>query len=54
MGENLGDHRGVVEMAAMSVKGPPQCGQDAMSISNTRLSNWAQLRRASVEGCAAS
>ncbi len=30
-------------MAAMSVKGPPHCGQCAMSISNTRLSNWAQL-----------
>ncbi len=33
-------------MAAMSVKGPPHCGQCAMSISNTRLSNWAQLSRA--------
>ncbi len=30
-------------MAAMSVTGPPHCGQCAMSISNTRLSNWAQL-----------
>ena len=37
-------------MAAMSVKGLPQCGQAAMSISNTRLSNWAQLMRARVAG----
>lgn len=36
-------------MAAMMVKGPPQCGQDAMSIANTRLSNCAQLRRVRVE-----
>ena len=36
-------------MAAMMVKGPPQYGQDAMSIANTRLSNCAQLRRVRVE-----
>lgn len=33
-------------MAAMSVKGLPHWGQAAMSIANTRLSNWAQLMRA--------
>ncbi len=36
-------------MVAMSVTGPPQCKQEAMSIANTRLSNWAQLMRARVE-----
>ena len=32
-------------MAAMSFKVPPHCGHCSMSISNTRLSNRAQLRR---------
>ena len=36
-------------MAAMSVNGPPHCAQDALSISNTRLSNWAQRMRARLE-----
>ena len=31
-------------MAAMSFKVPPHCGHCSMSISNTRLSNRAQLR----------
>ena len=31
-------------------KGPPQFGQCSRSISNTRLSNWAQLMRADAEG----
>lgn len=35
--------------AVMSVKGPPHCGETAMSISHTRVSHWAQLRRACVE-----
>ena len=38
----------------MMVKGPPQWGQCSMSISNTRLSNWAQRRRAGAEGGRAS
>ena len=37
-------------MAAMKVKGPPHCGQAAMSIAKTRLSYCAQLMRARVEG----
>jgi hypothetical protein len=41
-------------MAAMMVKGPPQLGQCSISISNTRLSNWAQRRRAGAEGGRAS
>ncbi len=36
-------------MAAMKVKGPPHCGQAAMSIAKTRLSNCAQLMRVRVE-----
>ncbi len=36
-------------MVAMSVTGPPQWEQQVMSISNTRLSNWAQLMRARVD-----
>ena len=36
-------------MAARRVKGPPHCGQAAMSIANTRLSNCAQLMRVRVE-----
>ncbi len=36
-------------MVAMSVTGPPQWEQEVMSIAKTRLSNWAQLRRARVE-----
>jgi len=36
-------------MAARMVKGPPYWGQVVMSMAKTRLSNWAQLRRARVE-----
>ncbi len=41
-------------MAAMSLTGAPQWEQEAMSMANTRLSNWAQLRRARVEAEAVS
>ena len=41
-------------MAAMIFKVPPHCGHCAMSISNTRLSNWAKLRRTGAEGWGAS
>ena len=41
-------------MAAMIFKGPPQWGQCSRSISNTRLSNRAQLRRAGAAGGGAS
>ena len=37
-------------MAAMIFKAPPHWGQCSMSISNTRLSNRAQLIRAGAEG----
>ena len=37
-------------MAARIVRVPPQLGQCSISISNTRLSNWAQLMRADAEG----
>ena len=37
-------------MAAMIFKVPPHCGQCSMSISNTRLSSRAQLRRAGAAG----
>ena len=37
------------EGAAMIVKGPPHFGQAVMSISNTRFSIWAQLRRLCAE-----
>ncbi len=36
-------------MVAMSVTAPPQWEQAVMSIAKTRVSNWAQLRRARVE-----
>ena len=37
-------------MAARIVRVPPQLGQCSISISNTRLSNWAQPMRAAAEG----
>jgi len=37
-------------MVAVIVRVPPQLGQCSISISNTRLSNWAQLMRADAEG----
>ena len=40
-------------MAARMVKGPPRCGQMVRSMSNTRLSNWAQLMRACDAGVGA-
>ena len=42
MGENLGDHGGS-SIAATIFKRPPHWGQCSRSISNTRLSNRAQL-----------
>jgi hypothetical protein len=45
---------GGCSMVAMIVKGPPQWGQCSRSISNTRLSNRAQLRRAGAGGGSAS
>ena len=36
-------------MVAIGVTGPPHWKQAVMSIANTRLSNWAQLKRACVE-----
>ena len=57
MSEDLGNHRWIydacpepAEGAAMIVKGPPHLEQAVMSISNTRLSNCAQLRRRCAEG----
>ena len=41
-------------MAAMIFKGPPQRGQCSRSISNTRLSKRAQLRRAGAAAGGAS
>jgi hypothetical protein len=41
-------------MAAMTFKGPPQRGQCSRWISNTRLSNQAQLRRAGAAAGGAS
>ena len=41
-------------MAAMIFKVPPHCGHCSMSISNTRLSNRAQLRRTGAEAGGAS
>jgi hypothetical protein len=41
-------------MAAMIFKVPPHWGQCSMSISNTRLSNRAQLMRAGADGGGAS
>ena len=41
-------------MVARIVKVPPHCGHCSMSISNTRLSNRAQPRRAGAEGWGAS
>ena len=38
MGEDLGHHRRIFDGGEI-VKGPPHCGQAALSISNTRLSN---------------
>ncbi len=56
MSEDLGYHRWIydacpepAEGAAIIVKGPPHCEQTVMSISNTRLSSWAQLRRLCAE-----
>jgi hypothetical protein len=41
---------GDLRWAARIVKVPPHCGHCSMSISNTRLSNRAQPRRAGAEG----
>ncbi len=41
-------------MAAMIVKGPPQCGQCSMSIANTRLPPGESLMRVGPEGEGAS
>jgi hypothetical protein len=53
MGEDFDNHRRIfdvcperVEGAAMIFKLPPQFGQCSMSMSKTRLSSLAQLRRA--------
>ena len=45
---------GGCSMAAMIIKGPLHCGHCSMSISNTRLSNRAQLMRARGDGGGAS
>lgn len=45
---------GGCSMAAMIFKGPPQRGQCSRSISNTRLSKRAQLRRAGAAAGGAS
>ena len=57
MSEDLGNHRWIydacpeaAEGAAIMVKGPPHLEQAVMLISDTRLSNRAQLRRRSAEG----
>ena len=64
MSEDLGNHWGIydacpepaegacpepAEGAAIMVKGPSHSEQAVMSISNTRLSNCAQLRRRCAE-----
>ena len=41
-------------IAARRVNVPPHCGQVVISMAKTRLSNWAQLRRARVEAAGAS
>ena len=53
MGEDFDNHRRIfnacperIEGAAMIFKAPPQFGQRSMSMSKTRLSSLAQLRRA--------
>jgi hypothetical protein len=52
MGEDLGDHGRMFDGG--DDRQGTACGHCAMSITNTRLSNWAKLRRTGAEGWGAS
>ena len=54
MGEDLGDHGRIFDGGDDRQGTAATRGHCAMSISNTRLSNWAKLRRTGAEGWGAS